>query len=168
MKKFFALAVICAAACSPAVAGDWYAGVDVGSVKINDVWTKTGYGFHVGTNLSPNVAIEGGYRSLGSGVISTPYNGYVFGVDLKASALQLSALFKAPINNTFGYYGRIGFNQLRAEASYSGASATDTSTKLLWGVGLDATLSDQINMRLEYQKPASDTSVLSLGATYKF
>jgi OOP family OmpA-OmpF porin len=170
MKKLIVLA-IAAAACLPAVASDFYAGGDISRNKFTEDGVKlnhTAFAVYGGYTLNPTVAFEAGYRSL----MSETYKVGANSAELDAYALQLSAVFSLPVADQFSVYGRLGLNNLRAtaKASVNGVknSAKDNETKALFGVGARYALSQQVGLRVEFQKPASNVQVLAAGVDFRF
>jgi len=165
-KKMMALA-LAAVLSAPALAGDFYAGADVGRTRINAdgvTATATGGSLYGGYQLNSNVAFEAGYRGLGSSTET------ISGVRVKieGSAWQASALFSAPLSNEFSVFGRLGVNRVEAKASSAGVSAKEHDTKGLFGFGARYAVSKEIGLRAEFQKPDSDVKVFSIGADYRF
>jgi opacity protein-like surface antigen len=162
--KIHALAIALAAACAlPAYAQGLYAGIDVGRSRVSDSgikWTATGVAVYGGYGFTPNFAVELGYRNLGSSS--------VLGVGVKANSTQLSLVGTLPLSPQFGLYGRLGMNSLYAKAAAAGVSASDRETKALVGVGLRWAMNKQFALRLELQKPDSDTNTTAFGAEFKF
>lgn len=164
-KTIIALSLIGAAL--GAQAGDFYVGADVGRTRISadDVKVNgTGAALFVGYQLSPSLALEAGYRNLGSDTV--PYGGY--NVKVSANAVQLSLLGQMPLANDFSAYARVGLNRLEAKASVGAVSAKESDTKALVGLGLRYAASQQFGIRFEWQKPSSDTNVVSIGADLRF
>ncbi len=164
-KTILALALLGAAI--GAQAADIYVGADVGRSRISADGIKvngTGGALYLGYQLSPGLALETGYRSLGSDTVT--FSGYK--VKVSGNAVQLSLLASLPLSGDLSGYGRVGVNRLEAKASLSGASAEESSTKALFGLGLRYAVSQQVGLRLEWQKPSSDSQVLSLGADLRF
>jgi OOP family OmpA-OmpF porin len=164
-KTILALSLVCAAI--GAHAGDFYVGADVGRTRISadDVKANgTGAALYAGYQLSPNLALEAGYRNLGSDTVA--YGGYK--VKVSANALQFSVLGSAQLSTDVSAYARLGLNRLEAKASVGSVSAKDSDTKALFGLGLRYAASQQVGVRLEWQKPSSDTNVLAIGADLRF
>jgi OOP family OmpA-OmpF porin len=163
MFKKIAAAAALAFVASTAVAAPtaFYGGVDVGSTKIDDFGdSKVSVGGFVGYGFHPNFAVELGYRQLGKWEES--------GVDVKAKQTHLSLVGSYPLNGQLDVYGRLGYNQLRAEASYGGYTYGENTTGGLYGVGLNYSFAPNISGRLEVQKPSSDSTNVSAGVVFKF
>lgn len=170
MKKFAILA-IAAAACLPAVASDFYAGGDISRNKYTADGAKlnrTSYAVYGGYSLNTTVAFEAGYRSL----MNETYKAGANSIDLDAYALQLSAVFSLPVADQFSVYGRLGVNNLRSKVKVNanGINATEkeNETKALFGIGARYAVSQQVGLRVEFQKPASNVQVLSAGIDFRF
>jgi OOP family OmpA-OmpF porin len=162
-KKIAAAAVLATlAASSFAATPGIYAGVDVGSTKIDDsdFGRESSFGAFVGYDLNPNIAIEAGYRRLGAWKMQGA------SVDLDQAAL--SVIGKVPLNNQFNIYARLGYNRLDASAHISNVSASESTSKVLYGLGLGYNFSSNIAGRLEVQKPSSDSTNVSVGLVYSF
>ena len=164
MKKSL-MAVVLMAALSGGAMAQGYAGIDVGSTKITDAGSKTGFGIYGGYAFSKTMAAEFGYRKLGSG-----YSAVVPGfgtAKFDATVIQLSGLFGAEVSDGYVAFVRLGVNQAKVKVT-SPVTGSDTESKFLWGLGLDAKFTDSISGRVEYQKPASDTGTISLGVKFGF
>jgi hypothetical protein len=138
----------------------YYGGIDAGATKIDDLDTKGSFGGFLGYGFNQYLAIEAGYRQLGK------YD--VYGADLKAKQTHVSVLGFYPLNPQLDIYGRLGWNKLRAEASYGGYSYGEDTDKVLYGIGLNYNFTPAISGRVEVQKPASDTTNYSVGVVFKF
>lgn len=166
MKKIIVLAL--AAACAaPVLAADFYVGADVGRNRFDDEGmklNKTGLSVFGGYIVSDNIAIEAGYRRLVNGTTT-------FGstkVDIDAHALQLSGLFSLPVSSELSLFGRLGVNSIKVKASAGARKGSDSDTKALVGFGARYALTKEVGLRVEYQKPASDFSVISAGIDIRF
>jgi OOP family OmpA-OmpF porin len=162
-KKFAAAAALAFVASSAFAAAPTgiYAGLDVGSTKIDNFSdSKASVGGFVGYGFHPNFAVELGYRQLGSWDVQ--------GVDVKAKQTHLSLIGSYPLNGQLDIYGRLGYNKLRAEASYAGYSYGDDTTGGLYGIGLNYSFAPNISARLEVQKPSSDSTNVGVGVVFKF
>lgn len=164
MFKKFAIAAALALAASSSFAAaptGFYAGLDVGSTKIDNFDdSKAGLGGFLGYNFNRFVAIEMGYRQLGSWDIG--------GVDVKAKQTHVSVVGSYPLAPQFDIYGRLGYNSLRAEASFGGFTYGDDTNGVLYGVGLNYDFTPTISGRAEVQKPSSDSTNYGVGIVFKF
>jgi OOP family OmpA-OmpF porin len=162
LKKIIAAAAVAMLAGSSFAADTGaYAGLDVGSTKIDGLsGSKASFGGFVGYNFNQNFAVEGGYRSLGKWDYS--------GADVKVTQASLSVIGAYPVSPEFSVFGRIGYNRLNADASYMGFSGSDSTSGGMYGFGVGYNFSSQIVGRLEVQKPSSDSTNLSIGVAYKF
>ena len=140
---------------APALTGV-YVGGSVGSTAITDLSSKVGIGGYAGIKLNENFAIEAGAQSLGK------FN--VAGTDVKATAYNVSVLAGVPIDPKISVYGRLGYGSLTATAN--GGSADTNSA--LYGVGARYQLNQNLAVRAEYTRLASDTGTFGVGLQYGF
>lgn len=161
-KKIAAAAALAFAASSAfAAPTGYYGGLDAGSTRIDDFGdNKASFGGFLGYGYNRNFAIELGYRQLGS------WN--VLGIDVKAKQTHVSVVGSYPLNGRLDVYGRLGYNQLRGEASFSGASYGDDTSGVLYGVGLNYSFTPSVSGRFEVQKPSSDSTNYGVGIVFKF
>jgi len=162
-KKIIAAAALATLASSAfaATPNTFYAGVDAGSTKIDDFGDNKGsYGAFLGYNFHENFAAEIGARRLGSWT--------VFGADVDADQYQASVIGTLPLQNNFNVFGRLGYNKLKANASYNGQSADADDSGVLYGVGVGYNFTPTIAGRIEFQKPSSDSRNISAGVVFQF
>jgi OOP family OmpA-OmpF porin len=162
-KKIAAAAALAFVASSAFAAAPtaFYGGVDVGMTKISDLdGNKGSFGGFLGYGFNQNLAVELGYRHLGSWDEQ--------GVDLKAKQTHLSVVGSFPVTPEFDVYARLGYNKLRAEASFGGATFGDNTSGALYGVGVNYTITPAVSARFEVQKPSSDSTNYGIGIVYKF
>jgi OOP family OmpA-OmpF porin len=160
-KLAIAAALAVAASTSFAAPTGYYAGLDLGSTKIDDLdGNKTSFGGFLGYGFNQFFAVELGYRQLGKWDFH--------GADVNAKQTHLSVVGSYPVTPQFDIYGRLGYNQLRAEASYGNLTYGDDTSGGLYGVGVSYTFTPAISGRFEVQKPASDTTNYGVGIVYKF
>jgi OOP family OmpA-OmpF porin len=139
----------------------FYGGLDVGATKLDDFdSTKTSFGGFLGYGFNQFVAVELGYRQLGK----FDY----LGVDVKAKQTHLSLVGSYPLNQQLDVYGRIGYNNLRAEATYRGYTVGEDKDTGLYGIGLNYSFTPAISGRIEAQKPSSDSTNYSAAVVFKF
>ena len=111
LKKIIAAAAFATLASSAFAAqpGTFYAGLDAGSTKVDDLGeSKASYGGFVGYNFHPNFAAEVGARRLGS-----------WG-DVDVNQYQVSLVGTLPLQNNFNVFGRVGYNKLDADGNGRG------------------------------------------------
>ena len=163
LKKIAAAAALALVASSSFAAAPtaFYGGLDVGSTKIDGFDdNKTSFGGFLGYGFNQFFAVELGYRQLGK---------WDFGpVDLKAKQTHLSVVGSYPLNAQLDLYGRLGYNNLRAEASAGGVTYGDDTDGGLYGIGLNYNFTPQLSGRIEAQKPSSDSTNYSVGVVWKF
>lgn len=167
MKNCSAALAILLATAMPALASEPgpFIGLDYGHTSIADSdFGGNGFGAYAGYRLNESLAFEVGYRHLLDDAISA------FGttVHLKATAVQASVIGYLPLGHDFTLMGRLGYNRLKAKASGAGGSASESEGRALFGIGVEYAVSPSIALRLEVQKPASDTRVVALGAKFSF
>jgi len=161
-KKIAAAAALAFVASSAFAAPTaFYGGLDVGSTKIDGMDdSKTSVGGFVGYGFHPNFAVELGYRQLGKWDVS--------GAELKAKQTHLSLIGSYPLNGQLDIYGRLGYNQLRAEASYGNYTYGEDTSGGLYGIGLNYSFAPNMSARFEVQKPSSDSTNVGVGIVFKF
>jgi OOP family OmpA-OmpF porin len=163
IKKIIAAAALSALASSAFAATPtaFYGGLDVGSTNVDGLdGNKTSFGGFLGYGFNQFFAVELGYRQLGK------WNFY--GADVTAKQTHLSVVGSYPLSQQFDIYGRIGYNNIRGEASYQGVSGSADDNGGLYGVGLNYSFTPAVSARFEVQKPASDTTNYSVGVVFKF
>jgi OOP family OmpA-OmpF porin len=134
-----------------------YAGVDVGSTKIDGFSDRqSSFGGFVGYQFNQSFAVEGGYRRLADfdNVTLNQTHASVIGI--------------LPLQSNFNIYGRLGYNHIEAKASFANATATDSTSGVLYGVGVGYNFTPQITARLEVQKPSSDSTNVGGSLSLKF
>lgn len=156
------VALIAAAIALPAAA-QGYVGIDAGRSRVSDSglkWSGSGAAIFGGWQVNDALAIEAGYRNLGSDKVQ--------GIHVKANSLQLSALGMLPLSKEASLYGRLGINTLKAEASANGFTAKASETRALIGAGMRYAVTKGVSLRLEVQKPDGDTTTLAGGVEFRF
>lgn len=143
-------------AAAPALTGV-YVGGSIGSTAITDLSSKVGFGGYVGYKINENFAVEAGAQSLGKFSVA--------GTDVKASAYNVSVLAGVPIDPKISVYGRLGYGSLTATAN--GNSSADTNSAL-YGAGARYHLNQNLAIRGEYTRLASDTGTFAVGLQYSF
>lgn len=140
---------------APALSGA-YVGGSIGSTVITDLGSKVGFGGYFGLKLNENFALEAGAQSLGK------YT--VLGTDVSASAYNVSVVASLPIDPKVSVFGRVGYGSLTAAA---GGTSADTNSAL-YGVGARYNINQNLAIRAEYTRLASDTGTFGVGLQYGF
>jgi opacity protein-like surface antigen len=162
-KKFLisAILVSCAAPVLAANNPGVYLGGDMGSTRIDGFDKKsTSYGGFAGYQFTDNLAAELGYRKFAS------TDAYIAKVDLHQTSLSMIGTF--PIGSGNFVFGRLGYNQLKASASYGGLKGSASDTGVLFGAGIGHQFNQNVSARLELQRPSSDSTNFSVAIAYKF
>lgn len=134
-----------------------YAGVDVGSTKIDGISDRqSSFGGFVGYQFNQSLAVEGGYRRLAD-----------FD-NVTINQTHVSAIGILPLQSNFNIYGRLGYNHLETRLSAPFTGAKGSTDGVLYGVGVGYNFSPNITARLEAQKPTSDTSNIGASLALKF
>jgi predicted porin len=162
MKKIFAAAALSLLASSAfATPPGYYGGLDVGSTKLDNIDdSKTGYGGFLGYGFNRFVAMELGYRQLGQWTI--------IGADVTIKQAHVSVIGSYPLAPQFDLYGRLGYSNIRGEASYGGNTASATDSGGMYGIGLNYDFTPAVSGRVEVQKPSSDSTYYNVGVVFKF
>lgn len=134
-----------------------YAGVDVGSTKIDGISDRqSSFGGFVGYQFNDSFAVEAGYRRLAD-----------FD-NITVNQTHASVIGILPLQSNFNIYGRLGYNNLDVKNSTAFGSLKDSTSGVLYGVGVGYNFTPNITARLEAQKPTSDTSNVSGTLSLKF
>jgi len=161
-KKIAAAAALAFVASSAFAAPTaFYAGLDVGSTKVDGLSdNKASFGGFLGYGFNQYIAAELGYRQHGT----WDYQG----VDIKLKQTHLSVVGSYPLNGKLDVYGRLGYNKVTVEGSAGGFSASEDTTGALYGIGLNYSFAPNISGRVEVQKPSSDSTNVGVGVVFKF
>jgi OmpA-OmpF porin, OOP family len=141
---------------------------------------QLGYGFN------SNLALEGGYIDFGKAKYSATYAGGSATGDLKAGGVDLVALGKLPLSDSFSIFGKAGVVAVKAESSLianaPASSATDKATfnevRPLIGLGASYKIVDNVDLRAEFdhvngigktnKTGTMDSNMISMGVAYHF
>ncbi|EKJ8220766.1 porin OmpA [Citrobacter sedlakii] len=177
-------------------AGTWYGGAKFGWSHYFDAKTgakavennndsnhfnidrdNVGGGIYTGYQITPWLAVEGGYDYLGNMQIAGQHGGS--GAKLKAQGLQMSLKASYAVTNNWDVYGRAGAMGYRAESDVSGHNRFETGVRPLAAVGTEYAFNKSWAGRVEYQwvsnvgnanqiGVSSDVSSVTAGVTYRF
>jgi OOP family OmpA-OmpF porin len=168
-KKFAVAAALAATASSAFAAGPtgFYGGVDAGSTHVDNINVHgTSFGGLLGYGVNPSVAFEFGYRRLGSWDV---HGGAFDGGTAKIEQFQLTVVGFYPLTPQLDIFGRGGFSDLFTDWSARGRTdMNDNGGGTMYGVGLAYHFTPTVSGRVEFQKPSSDSSNVSLGVVVKF
>lgn len=201
MKKtlitlIIANALTATTAFAAADAGTWYAGgkfgwshyfdtstnqsVNADGNKYGDVGVNkdnVGGGVFTGYQITPWLAVEGGYDYLGN----AQFNGRngASGSQMKSQGLQMSLKASYGLTDSWDLYGRAGAMGYRAESDIKGHNHFDTGVRPLVAVGTEYAFNKNWAGRLEYQwvsnvgnenqiGVSSDVSSVTAGISYRF
>ncbi|QBE64582.1 porin family protein [Pseudoduganella lutea] len=161
-KKFIATAALSlAASASFAMPTGIYAGVTAGTTDVSDLdGNKGSFGAFAGYGFNEAIAVEVGYRQHGTWEL--------YGSDVKVKQTDISVLGALPLAASLDLYGRLGYAHAKVEAEYYGYRDDESVDNTLVGIGLAYRFSANLSGRVEVQKPASDTTNVSLGLAWQF
>jgi OOP family OmpA-OmpF porin len=167
-KKIAVAAALAAVASSALAAGSkgFYGGLDIGSTKIRNVDDNgTSFGSVVGYGFNRYVALEFGYRRLGTWDIhGGPFDGGTY----RSDQMLLTVVGSYPLTQELDLYGRTGFNDMANESSARGQSTTNDLSGGVYGVGLRYHFTPTISGRIEVMKPTVDSTNVNVGVVFKF
>lgn len=176
-------------------AGTWYSGAKFGWSHYFDTNTgskalesnnsanhfdidhdNVGGGVYTGYQITPWLAVEGGYDYLGNMQIKGQHSA---GGQMKAQGLQMSLKASYAVTNNWDIYGRVGAMGYRAESDVSGHNRFETGVRPLAAVGTEYAFNKNWAGRVEYQwvsnvgnanqiGVSSDISSVTAGLTYRF
>lgn len=162
IKRIISAAIFATLASSAGAAtpGAFYAGIDGGSTKVDNLQGDKGsYGAFLGYHLSDNFAAEIGARRLGN---------WDLGSEPDVDQYAASIIGTLPLANDFSIFGRLGYNKVKAKATYGVFNGDHDDNGVLYGVGAGYQMTPAISGRIEFQKPSSDSQNISVGIAYAF
>jgi OOP family OmpA-OmpF porin len=171
IRKIIAAAALaaCAASSYAAEPGSVYAGVDVGTTRLEHNDTRSSYGAFLGYQVLPNIAIEGAYRDLGRTDL--------YGVRDRSEQYSLSLVGSYPVSEALSLYGRLGVSRLSHAGGYDIYNGFGdhfkvdykvNKARLLPGIGASYKLTQNVSARVELQHPDNNVTNLSAGVSYSF
>lgn len=168
-QTFYSAVVLAIAMASSAsaIASDMYFVGSVGPSKTDGSSSNgTAIKLQLGYQLSPSIAVEGGY--IDAGTQTYTFNGV--SVDAKTTGASIAVLGLAPLNDRLALFGKFGYNSYSSTVSVAGygGAGTGSTSGALFGVGGNFKLSDSTAIRLEFEKITSDTLLSTIGLQLKF
>ena len=143
----------------------------------------TGWKLQLGYKLSTNIALEGGYTSLGRGQYTNTTNLRTVTGKKEASLMGLDLVATAPLSQTFSLLAKIGgyrwttTNDLPSPAAGL-ISINDSGWDFKLGAGVQYDFTASFGMRFEFERYTgigsptttgdSKVNLVSLGAVLKF
>jgi len=151
-------------ATQPEVRG--YVGTGLGYYRLNDEdfldedddlkdnrWAWRVFG---GVEANRVFSLEGGYWDFGS---TDDGN-----LEMEATGWTVAGIAALPLTPWIAPYGKVGQLFWDRERSLGPISRSDSSNDLFYGVGARVTLSDHVDLRLEYERMALDDTDLDMGS----
>ncbi len=134
----------------------WYVTASGLNAEFESGSDQGGYNVAVGKYINSNISIELGYADFGEDTQN------IGGVDaeFEASAIQLSALGYLPVSEKAGLFARIGIEKVSAESTSGSVEIENDDTDLFYGVGGYYNVSDNIDVRVEFQRHEIDNNEL--------
>jgi len=141
----------------------WYLGVDFGASLYNfpseDSGSGTTWAINGGYELTPNWALEVGYKSLGTATIQS----ISFGLDISTNAFYINGLGIYPLTNKWDIFAVVGVNFANSNSTARVLTLDDnfmltdliiggdeSATEFVYGLGVKYQLTDRLGIRLSY------------------
>ena len=148
MKCKYVVAIFMAGISSMAVA-DPYVGVVNGQVHhvLDGVSKPTGVEIYFGNQVHENVAVEISYVDFG-----VASDNIASVVTVSASSIGVAAKFIVPMSDTASFYGRAGLHawDAQVDAAGWGTIVKDSGTDLLFGSGVEFSLSEKVTFGVRH------------------
>lgn len=134
----------------------------------------TAFEIGVGFAINPYLAVEGSYQNFGepNGYAGCPVDVLCIAIvpfareDVKVDGWSAALRGSVPLTETLSAFGRIGF--LAWDASARTPSLDDSSTDLLYGVGISADFDTKFGLQLSYEKVEADIETVKVGVRMRF
>lgn len=140
---------------------NFYAGLDAGSSNVKNYSGRMlSVGGFVAYQFTDDLAIEGGYRRLA--------NLDFFAENVNLTQSSLSLVGKTALGGGFDLFGRVGYNKLDADVSRWGRKSAVSESGSYLGVGFAYNVNSSFTLRLEAQRPSSDSTNVSAAMLWKF
>lgn len=135
------------------------------------IWFTNGVGaLRLGYNFSSNFAVE---VMGGTSLSSTNFNVGSTAVSAKFDSLGAAYLkAKAPVNDQFSFFGKLGVASGKVSASSAYGSGWVSGTDISYGVGMQIKVANKVYLTTDYTSYYSKNSVsitgLSAGVGFEF
>ena len=172
MKKISYITVALLCACTNVMASGYVSGglgtVDAGLDDVSDFDDPIGFELIIGNNINENISIEASYIDFGEASDSVAP---VWRVTL--NTLAFGVLAKAPINENFNVFMKLGLHMWDVEASEDGFGvfAEDDGTDFFYGVGATMKVNQKVSFGARYNSydmDGDDVTMFSLNAQIDF
>lgn len=135
-----------------------------------------------GYSFNPHLAVEMQYMDFGSATVKYALPAGAAKEEYTVHAMSVAAVGKMPVSNDLSVFAKVGIAAATAKNSVNaaalGATRTAKRTVLLAGVGAAYQVTDQVQLRAEYERlgevgkagaPGRATpSALTIGVGYRF
>jgi OOP family OmpA-OmpF porin len=164
MKKIAIAILLSASFAAPAIAADWYIGVNAGQNKMDfpGIKSSTAYSVFGGYSFNEYIAAELAYTNFGSADRDA-------GGSLKGNATSIAAVGSLPLGRDFSLFAKLGYASTKVENSTS-----ETKDDVTYGAGVQYNLLSNIGIRLGYDNyrvgstTTKDSGLVNLGVLFKF
>lgn len=129
----------------------FYVGASLNEVDVDadhESESGTGYGVYGGYNFNHWFGLEAsliGTEDLGGK-----------GSDISAGVLSFTPKFTAQINDTFSVYGKVGVASMDVDVENNVRDDDFSGTSFAYGVGVNAAVTERLNIRLSYDVISGD------------
>lgn len=188
--------VLLAISASAAIAGDWYAGMALGTAHLKDDAsgngmdisrdsTSAGFKLFAGYRINPYLAAEAGYSHLGKETFHWQSGSQKSGAgDIKAQSFSAALVGNLVLTREFGLFARLGVAQVQGkyQESWSQPGYAETISRKKskavahYGAGVIYALDRDVALRAEYEGHSKikdndigvRSQLVSLGLIYRF
>ena len=138
---------------------------DLGATACDD--EDTGMKIFGGFKFNPNFGLEASWVDLGE--VSASASGVT--VTGEVDGFGLAVMGMIPLNEKFGFFGKVGAYMWDATVSGPGGSVSDDGTDIMFGAGVNWNLTTRFGLRAEWERfdiDGDDVDFLSIGAQFNF
>lgn len=183
IQRLMAVAAMALGASLSAQAADLYALGSVGASKwnVDDIAgvnldkSDTGFKLGLGAQFSPNLAVEGGYATLGKAKLSGPGGSG----SIKGNGVFVDLVGLLPLSSEVNAFAKLGVFNGHAKAQATGLAGvvneSDSGTDVKFGLGLSYAVSKTVQVRGEWERyrfkvwgDKGDVDLVSVGVTFGF